>query len=241
MLRFNPMQRIAFTLRGGNIGVSPIRAMTMRRTPSLPFKSNIFKRFQSSTIKPPPVTPPKEPTGVKALVKKYGVSALGVYLALTAIDLPICYVVVHSAGKDQIEYYENKAFQTFGYGVSEEELKEKQRLRRIEEAESADKEDKSSKTGVFNYLLSQFSWTEFAIAYGIHKSLIFIRLPITAAITPGIVRILRGWGFNIGAGGVTAAASAAAKKINPNDVTANLNPKFGTRPDRKKKWFAGFF
>jgi hypothetical protein len=37
-----------------------------------------------------------------------------------------------------------------------------------------------------------------ALAYALHKSFIFIRVPITAAITPKVVRTLRGWGWNIG-------------------------------------------
>ncbi|KAK5163749.1 DUF1279 superfamily [Saxophila tyrrhenica] len=41
-------------------------------------------------------------------------------------------------------------------------------------------------------------WTQLLLAYGVHKSLIFIRVPLTAAVTPKIVKTLRGWGWNIG-------------------------------------------
>lgn len=41
-------------------------------------------------------------------------------------------------------------------------------------------------------------WTQLALAYAIHKSFIFIRVPLTAAITPKVVKTLRGWGWNIG-------------------------------------------
>ncbi len=41
-------------------------------------------------------------------------------------------------------------------------------------------------------------WTKLALAYAIHKSFIFIRVPITAAITPKVVKTLRSWGWNIG-------------------------------------------
>lgn len=40
--------------------------------------------------------------------------------------------------------------------------------------------------------------TQLALAYAIHKSFIFIRVPLTAAVTPKVVKILRGWGWNIG-------------------------------------------
>lgn len=40
--------------------------------------------------------------------------------------------------------------------------------------------------------------TQLALAYAIHKSFIFIRVPLTAAVTPKVVKILRGWGWQIG-------------------------------------------
>jgi hypothetical protein len=40
--------------------------------------------------------------------------------------------------------------------------------------------------------------TQLALAYAIHKSFIFVRVPLTAAITPKVVKILRGWGWDIG-------------------------------------------
>lgn len=49
-----------------------------------------------------------------------------------------------------------------------------------------------------------------ALAYAIHKSFIFVRVPLTAAVTPKIVKTLRGWGWNIGRP-TRKAKSAAAK------------------------------
>lgn len=202
------------------------------------FRSTGFFRFQSTTTKAG-----KKPTGIKALMKEYGYSALGVYLALSMIDLPICYVLVHASGKEKIELYENKLKQTFGYGVSDEELKKKQEIDRInEEIENANNPDLNLKNvSLIQTIISQFSWTEFAIAYGIHKSLIFIRLPITAAITPGVVKILRRWGFKIGTDKLSATASLAKETITTGaqkltDVTAS-SAKFGVRPNNRKKWF----
>ena len=40
--------------------------------------------------------------------------------------------------------------------------------------------------------------TQLALAYAIHKSFIFVRLPLTAAVTPRVVKTLRSWGWNIG-------------------------------------------
>ena len=41
-------------------------------------------------------------------------------------------------------------------------------------------------------------WTQLALAYAIHKSFIFIRVPLTVALTPKVVKVLRGWGWDIG-------------------------------------------
>ena len=41
-------------------------------------------------------------------------------------------------------------------------------------------------------------WTQLALAYAIHKSFIFIRIPLTVSITPKVVKVLRGWGWDIG-------------------------------------------
>jgi hypothetical protein len=40
--------------------------------------------------------------------------------------------------------------------------------------------------------------TTLALAYAIHKSFIFARVPLAAAVTPKVVKTLRGWGWDIG-------------------------------------------
>ena len=55
------------------------------------------------------------------------------YTWVSCIDLPICYVLVHSMGQEKIEVYENKVKQTFGYGISDEELKKKQEINKIQQ------------------------------------------------------------------------------------------------------------
>lgn len=171
-------------------------------------------RFQSTAPNAGPKPQPR-PRGVKALMKEYGFSALGVYLALSMLDLPLCYVMVHAAGREKIQEYENSVKQFFGYGKSSEELKREQEITRIHE-ETEDVHP-SGIQAVFPW----FSWTEFAIAYGIHKLVfIFVRVPLTAAITPPLVKLMRRWGFKIGS---QPAGS------------------FGTPATRRNKWFSWFF
>ena len=40
--------------------------------------------------------------------------------------------------------------------------------------------------------------TQLALGLAIHKSFIFVRVPLAAAITPSVVRLLRSWGWDIG-------------------------------------------
>lgn len=41
-------------------------------------------------------------------------------------------------------------------------------------------------------------WTQLALAYAVHKSLIFFRIPLTAAVLPKVAKTLRKWGWNVG-------------------------------------------
>lgn len=67
--------------------------------------SRIFRRFQSSTSE----STENLSLGqrLKRLSKDYGWSALGVYLALTALDLPFCFLAVRSLGTDRIGHWEH--------------------------------------------------------------------------------------------------------------------------------------
>jgi N-terminal acetyltransferase 2 len=78
-----------------------------------------------------------------------------------------------------------------GHGVAEAEVRSKQ-------------EGASECQPIFTFsqcmpmLTSLGLATQLALAYAIHKSFIFIRVPLTAAITPKVVKVLRSWGWQIG-------------------------------------------
>lgn len=202
-------------------------------------KSSLFKcRFNSTqaTVKP---------KGIKGLIQLYGYSALGVYLALTALDLPLCFLMVHSLGEEKMRVYLNSAKRVFGYGIEEEEV-----IEQVREKLARDEERKLS--GELDHL----SWwekfkqstllAEFLIAYGIHKSLIVVRLPLTAAITPATVRILQRWGFNIGKPGMLKTlahdAKVRYKSGKPGDFIKmnQADPKLSKQKYTKgQKWFNG--
>lgn len=178
------------------------------RTQSSLFTRNLGLRFNSTVLKQ--AKPPKPPTGIKKLIQQYGYSALGIYMGLSLLDLPICFLVVHSAGEDKIRELQDKFLIFIGYKKEVPVSTDPSQPVAVDENGEVVEIEKSS-TLV----------TEFALAYAIHKSLIFIRLPITAAITPWAVKQLRSWGFNIGKAAMVKAATKV-KKFDPTGKSAKL-------------------
>lgn len=204
----------------------PLKTSTVRSTKwfnNHQFKLRFAQRYSTQA------EPKKK--GIKALIQEYGYSALGVYLALSCIDLPLCFVLVHSVGVDQVREYQkevkNKIKGIFGYDTKSEEKD----VIKVEEAKGEKEEEK---TGFWNNPLV----IEGVLAYAIHKSLVFIRVPITAALTPSVVRTLRGWGFNIGKQKMTTLAQQI--KASPSIVNKN-KVNLGTPPSKRQKWFSWFF
>ncbi|KAK5116616.1 hypothetical protein LTR62_007290 [Meristemomyces frigidus] len=164
-----------------------------------------------------PVQPPKKPEGrFKELTRKYGWAALGVYLSLSVLDFPFCFLAVRWLGTDRIAEAEEWVVGNFwtaiervapgsreAYGTWRAGLSEKYREFRglakedleipaegpIEDTAEAVEKARRHEASI---------WTQLVLAYALHKSLIVFRLPITASITPGIVKYLRKRGWNIG-------------------------------------------
>ncbi|CAL8581914.1 DUF1279 super [Xanthoria parietina] len=150
---------------------------------------------------------------LRKLSREYGWSALGVYLALSALDFPFCFLAVRLVGTERIGYWESVIVEGFwkiiGFIYPFDSGPEPQSLgpkvewygnvvankdevgvpgydHGVNEAEERNKSEDAS------------LWTQLALAYAIHKSFIFIRVPLTAAVTPKVVKVLRGWGWDIG-------------------------------------------
>ncbi|QLQ79831.1 hypothetical protein HG537_0C04800 [Torulaspora globosa] len=186
-----------------------------------------------------------KPKGIKGLMQLYGYSALGVYLALTALDLPLCFLMVHSLGEERIKVYLNKVKNAFGFGIAEEDVT-KQVREQLALKEERERTGKNYELSWWERFKQSTLLAEFLIAYGIHKSLIVVRLPLTAAITPATVRILQKWGFNIGNPKMLKTLAQDAKirykSGKPNDFikTNNADPAFAKqKPTKGQKWFNG--
>ncbi|KAJ5963359.1 uncharacterized protein N7479_003235 [Penicillium vulpinum] len=127
---------------------------------------------------------------LKKLTREYGWAALGVYLGLSALDFPFCFAAVRLLGVERIGHYEHVVV-----GFVKDKLKGVWPQTGGSEAEDgqgqlAQAEERNQEEASI--------WTQLVFAYAIHKSFVFIRVPLTAAVTPKVVKTLRGWGWDIG-------------------------------------------
>ncbi|KAJ5906232.1 uncharacterized protein N7473_003148 [Penicillium subrubescens] len=133
---------------------------------------------------------------LRTLSREYGWAALGVYLGLSALDFPFCFVAVRLLGVERIGHWEHVIVssvkdvfksvwpQAESGSAAEGDVGEGA-LVKLDGEEEGSMEEASI-------------WTQLALAYAVHKSLIFIRVPLTAAVTPKVVKVLRRWGWDIG-------------------------------------------
>ncbi|KAL8642803.1 MAG: hypothetical protein Q9228_000543 [Teloschistes exilis] len=202
---------------------SPFLQLLVRNANRRPVRHILNRRFDSTK---PPFNPTShlgspEPSlslsqRLRKLSREYGWSALGVYFLLSALDFPFCFLAVRWLGTDTIGRWESTIVDGFWklvnipFGPSSDApvLEAEGAGAKVEEygvvspganevgvpgydhgVAEAEQRNKSEDASI---------WTQLALAYAIHKSFIFIRVPLTAAVLPKVVRVLRGWGWEIG-------------------------------------------
>ncbi|TKA24779.1 hypothetical protein B0A50_05767 [Salinomyces thailandicus] len=225
-LRESILQQVSPRCSQPSISIFPIRNYT---SPSTIFRLRNHNRFASprwrsslfrsargirntSTGAPKPsqeqVTSQK-PTGLSAkfrdLSRKYGWAAVGVYLGLSALDFPFCFMAVRWLGTDRIAYAEHLVAEGFWgvVGMVGLDMRSKAEADAPEPATGTAAgiqagESIAEDTGLEGKHGNASIWTQLLLAYGVHKSLIVFRVPLTAAVTPRIAKWLRARGWNIG-------------------------------------------
>ncbi|KAJ9297988.1 hypothetical protein DTO271G3_4209 [Paecilomyces variotii] len=168
----------------------------LRPSSFLRSRRTLRRGYSTNTTPPPSEEPHSLSQRLKKLTREYGWSALGVYLLLSALDFPFCFAAVRLLGVDRIGHWEHVVLETvksaiksvspFGVGEEKKEQGEAAIDHGVAEAEKRNAGEGAS------------IWTQLALAYAIHKSFIFLRVPLTAAVTPKVVKTLRSWGWNIG-------------------------------------------
>ncbi|KAL2202871.1 hypothetical protein CC79DRAFT_1373019 [Sarocladium strictum] len=144
---------------------------------------------------------------LKKLSREYGKAAVGVYFALSILDFPFFFLLVKAVGAERIGKVEHwlmthvipesvrRTWNEWMAYFRKTEIKETGQEHvsdavekagwGVEEAQERHQEEASL-------------GTQLALAYAVHKSFIFVRVPLTAAVTPKVVKVLRSWGWNIG-------------------------------------------
>lgn len=147
---------------------------------------------------------------LKRLSKEYGWSAVGVYFALSILDFPLCFLLVRIVGTDtigKVEHYVVSSVSQFIPETVRQKWHEYWRSVKSAEIETLGHDAISDKVEMAGWGVEEAQkhhkeeaslGTQLALAYAIHKSFIFFRVPLTAAVTPKVVKVLRSWGWNIG-------------------------------------------
>ncbi|KAF2441729.1 hypothetical protein P171DRAFT_434365 [Karstenula rhodostoma CBS 690.94] len=145
---------------------------------------------------------------LKRLSKQYGWLAVGVYFGLSALDFPFCYLAVRMLGTERVGHYEHVIvegiksliripFPSLFQGSRDLEGPIAEEIREAAEREEALGHDGGKVVG-HNGAAEASLWTQLALAYAVHKSLIFFRIPLAAAVLPKVAKTLRKWGWNVG-------------------------------------------
>ena len=201
------------------------RSVPTRRFPSLRCKSH--KSSPQHPDPTPhlgsPESAPSLSQRLKQLSREYGWAAVGVYFGLSLLDFPFCFLAVRLLGTDRIGHYEDVVKSAFwsivrvAFPEAGKQPADASTADGLAEATAreenlgADDVVMRTDTGA-NASMTLLSlppswaavdnetaiWTQLGLAYLVHKSLIFFRVPLTAAVLPKVVKTLRKWGYNIG-------------------------------------------
>ncbi|KAF2665425.1 hypothetical protein BT63DRAFT_428385 [Microthyrium microscopicum] len=138
---------------------------------------------------------------LKKLSREYGWTAVGVYFALSVLDFPFCFLAVRMLGPERVGQWEHAAVEWVRETV---EIPFPGLMKpRAEPAVPGDRPEAvlaetADKTAMASGDSSASLWTLLVLSYAVHKSLIFFRVPLTAAVLPKVVKTLRQWGWDVG-------------------------------------------
>ncbi|KAI1372886.1 hypothetical protein F4677DRAFT_237406 [Hypoxylon crocopeplum] len=191
---------------------------TLSKSSKLPFRSTRRPFSRTSRLRDSKSSPKEaadqEPQGITARLRKlsreYGWAALGVYIGLTVLDFPFCFLLVRSVGTERIGEIEHFVVSNASKVIPEsvrDKWHEYRKSMKSAEKEHLGNEEISEHVEMAGWGVEEAErrhkaeaslGTQLALAYAVHKSFIFLRVPLTAAVTPKVVKVLRSWGWNIG-------------------------------------------
>jgi N-terminal acetyltransferase 2 len=143
---------------------------------------------------------------------------VAVYFGLSALDFPFCFLAVRLIGTEKIAEAEAWIVDGFWSLMDNVGLDRRQKEAVptggvegvVDTVENGEKQGQHHDASTFtapgneteanntDICGSAGIWTQLILAYGVHKSLIFFRVPLTAMVTPPVVKWLRARGWKIG-------------------------------------------
>ncbi|KIW91427.1 uncharacterized protein Z519_08323 [Cladophialophora bantiana CBS 173.52] len=244
------LRRSTHTQRAMGTSSSPsVQAFRAARKQPLRRNNVVGRRNNSTSNSTSGSTANQKPSlkeRLKTMSREYGWTAVGVYLALSALDFPFCFLAVRMMGTETIGHYEHVVVETFKAIVkwplqgsqkaeipADGAINEATEVKELEQhgAQGGRILEQEEETNDHGYKAAQKAnqgedasiWTQLALAYAVHKSFIFIRVPLTAAVLPKVVKTLRSWGWNIGkmphrkAVGAGAGINTKGSNVKPGD------------------------
>lgn len=188
----------------------------------------MVRTLRTSPIPPPNsgMPPPRVPH-VRSVFYQYGYSGIVVYFIISTLDLAILFGLVHNLGEKKVIEVENSVKEYFGIGKTSTDNYDKYggKIDDIDDIGFTKKHQTSNNTNSKDLELDRNRTTlltEFGIAYTLHRSLFFVRIPLTLAITPLVVKILQRRGYNIG-------------------KATTVGSEFGTSATRSQRFGSWFF
>ena len=139
------------------------------------------------------------PKGARAgsMFSRYGYPGIAVYFTISALDLAILFGLVHTLGEEKVIELENAGKDYLGIGKPSDRDTYGGRIDDSDDIGITKKPQPPVPTPE-NHRNKTTLFTEFGIAYAVHRSLFFVRLPLTLVITPAVVNILQKRGYKIG-------------------------------------------
>lgn len=191
-----------------SFGLSPLRTPRLPHRPSPSFAPLRLTLRRLATTAPPP--PPSSADlslsqRLKKLFRTHGWSALVIYLALSLADFSLTFLLVYSVGADKVREAEDWVLDALGWRRKDGEPGKIRRAVEGWKEQHPGRERKPKPTTPLpvplatDVVVEKNGYSAIAttavLAYAIHKTLLLpVRIGITVAITPKIVRALQGWG-----------------------------------------------
>ena len=156
----------------------------------------------------------------RALTKKYGWYAVGMYGLLSLIDFPLTFLFVHSIGPERIQPVLHSISHTYRTTIHGADEAARIEAEAAERAAQARLDDTRAEPSGWHRYVSARTLSEAAVAYAIHKTVMLpVRAGLTVAWTPRVVEWMtaRGW---VGKVSPRAKRAKRAKRA----VTVSFSP-----------------